>query len=513
MSGPPNPITPNFTPGVGKLVTTRFDFEKHIDGASFRHNATMIDLSPSLTVNAVTYTDVQDALTAIIAGLSPPPVYATATVPGLVQLSTAGDVQGVYNAMRVTALRGYPITTSPPTTNNVLSWNGVAWTPTPLSFGLIPGGTPSQVLISNASSVPTWTTISGDATVSSGGAFNVAQAQSGALIFGENGAITASSGSLTGGAYSISSNGTNTFVNAPAGGLIELNVNNVAQVAVGVQTITSSNTAALYFNPHSGTFTPNNTNWTLSIDSNNNTYLTGSEFIIFSTNNLDAAYPEGIGASLTAGFFNVAGNFSLGNVSSTTTGGVGSSQYGLFQLAQVYAPPISPPISGEGCFVYNNGTGLTYCGPSNSTSMGVPAPFQQIAGNWQGTSSALNSQACQVLQYIGATQTTNNVPTTAITIPVPSGHVVGVWVRAVCFHDQVSTQGATFEWVFQGQNIGGTVFLPSGVTGNGSHQTYDSSLSTCTLEVGATGADLFVFAVGINGTTLNWTAKAEVILL
>jgi hypothetical protein len=516
MSGPPNPITPNFTPGVGKLVTTRFDFEKHIDGASFRHNATMIDLSPSLTVNAVTYTDVQDALTAIIAGLSPPPVYATATVPGLVQLSTAGDVQGAYNAMKVTGLRGYPITTSPPSTNNVLGWNGVAWTPTTLSFGLIPGGTPGQVLVSNASSVPTWTTISGDATVSSGGALNVAQAQSGVLVFGENGAITASSGSLTGGAYSISSNGTNTIVNARSG-LIELDIDNVVQIAAGIQTSYTNPLPALWFNPQSGTFTPTNNNWNISIDANNNTYINGpGGFVTLSVGSVTDSFPNGFGASLAAGFFSVIGNMVIGSIEPGSTGGVGSSQTGLLQILPVYSPPTASPPAGQGCFVYqDNGsgsvsTGLKYTGPNSSNALTV----QQIAANWQGTSASLTSQACQILQYIGAAQSTSTSPVTILTIPVPSNHLMGIWVRSVCVaplsFGGLFTEGATFEETFQIQNDGGTLFFPSGVASSGGIQTHDTALASCTLTASISGTNILIKVTGLGGSTINWTAKAEV---
>lgn len=40
-----NPINPNFKPGVGRLATDRYDFEKHITGNDFRHNATQIDIA------------------------------------------------------------------------------------------------------------------------------------------------------------------------------------------------------------------------------------------------------------------------------------------------------------------------------------------------------------------------------------------------------------------------------------------------------------------------------------
>ena len=43
------PLTPNFVPGIGRLATDMsLTFRAHVDGSGFRHNATMIDLSPAL---------------------------------------------------------------------------------------------------------------------------------------------------------------------------------------------------------------------------------------------------------------------------------------------------------------------------------------------------------------------------------------------------------------------------------------------------------------------------------
>lgn len=125
-----NPLTPNFNPqSGGRLAADRYDFQGHIDGTEFQHTAGMILLSPNLVVASTTYTDVQDALAAIIANLSPPLPLATATTPGIVQLSAGGDVQGTYNVMKVTGFQGRPINTVPPVVGNLLMWNGSSWGP------------------------------------------------------------------------------------------------------------------------------------------------------------------------------------------------------------------------------------------------------------------------------------------------------------------------------------------------------------------------------------------------
>jgi hypothetical protein len=146
------PQVPNWVPGQGALATYRLDFEKHVTGSAFRHTAGMIDLLPTLVIGGNTVTDVQDALAALLGAINPFPILATATTPGLVQLSVNGDVQGTATLLRVTGLRGYPISNAPPITGNVLSWNGSSWIPSASSSnfnagGDLAGGTLSQQVI------------------------------------------------------------------------------------------------------------------------------------------------------------------------------------------------------------------------------------------------------------------------------------------------------------------------------------------------------------------------------
>lgn len=135
MSNPPTPIIPNFQYGVGQLVTYRVDFASHTDGAAFRHNATMIDLFPYITINSTTATTVQSAIALLATAVSSITIpNATTTSLGIVRL--AGDLQGTTTtatAPRVSGLQGYPIANSTPSSGNVLTWTGSSWSPQSIS--------------------------------------------------------------------------------------------------------------------------------------------------------------------------------------------------------------------------------------------------------------------------------------------------------------------------------------------------------------------------------------------
>lgn len=128
MPNPPPPTVPNFNPGVGRLATDRYDFQAHVDGTNFRHNATQIDLFPTLVIDGYTKTTVQDAL-ALLAILVTPPVIPDATTAqkGIVQL--AGDIAGTATNVIVSRIQGKPVNTLGPSTNDVLTWNGSTWGP------------------------------------------------------------------------------------------------------------------------------------------------------------------------------------------------------------------------------------------------------------------------------------------------------------------------------------------------------------------------------------------------
>lgn len=126
-----NPLTPNFKPGVGRLVTDRFDFQNHVDGYNLRHNASAISLSPVITIDGYPASDVQDAITKLTAFVSPPDIIvsdATLFAKGIVQLS--GDLGGTAIAPKVLKIQGFNVSTQTPVPGQVLTWNGVNWIPT-----------------------------------------------------------------------------------------------------------------------------------------------------------------------------------------------------------------------------------------------------------------------------------------------------------------------------------------------------------------------------------------------
>src|SRR5574338_1375735 len=127
----PNPQVPNFNPGAGRLATDRFDFQNHVDGYSFRHEASNIDLSPPVTITTSS-SNVRDAIIQLRDALTVPIVPdATAVSKGIIQL--AGDIGGTAGSVTVVGLRGFPVSATPPTTGYVLSWNGSAWAPNSVS--------------------------------------------------------------------------------------------------------------------------------------------------------------------------------------------------------------------------------------------------------------------------------------------------------------------------------------------------------------------------------------------
>ncbi|CAM6003628.1 unnamed protein product [Sphagnum balticum] len=140
MPNPPPPIVPNFQPGVGRLATDRYDFEAHITGANYRHQANQIDLFPTVVIGGDGYSNVQTAIQALAANLLPPIPPTTTTSLGVIQL--AGDLGGVNTTAvspKVAGLQGRPISNGTPTTNQLLTWNGSAWGPASASIQSIGG--------------------------------------------------------------------------------------------------------------------------------------------------------------------------------------------------------------------------------------------------------------------------------------------------------------------------------------------------------------------------------------
>lgn len=126
-----SPINPNFKPGVGHLVTDRYDFQKHIDGEDFRQTAGTVDLDPAITIGSTLITDVQTAIAALAGSIIVPSVPdATTTSKGVIQLN--GDLFGNGTTglnPRVSGLQGTPVGVfAGLAANQVLTWNGSSWT-------------------------------------------------------------------------------------------------------------------------------------------------------------------------------------------------------------------------------------------------------------------------------------------------------------------------------------------------------------------------------------------------
>jgi hypothetical protein len=124
------PPVPNYVPDVGRLATDRYDFQEHVNGTAFRHNATQIDLLPHLTISSHTYTDVQGVLAALVAIVNPPTINpATNSSLGIIQLS--GDLAGNNLATnpKVSGIQGFAISPTVPSPGQVLTWGGSSWAP------------------------------------------------------------------------------------------------------------------------------------------------------------------------------------------------------------------------------------------------------------------------------------------------------------------------------------------------------------------------------------------------
>src|SRR5665213_3240898 len=100
-----NPIAPNFNPqSGGQLAVNRYEYQTHINGTGDRHNATQIDLSPSVVIGGNTLTTTQEAINALAIIIAPAvPVLATAGAPGQIQLSPSGDLGGTALNVQVVA--------------------------------------------------------------------------------------------------------------------------------------------------------------------------------------------------------------------------------------------------------------------------------------------------------------------------------------------------------------------------------------------------------------------------
>jgi hypothetical protein len=228
------PLTPNYVPDVGRLVTDRYDFQSHVNGTAFRHHADQIDLVPLVTIQGFQSPNVQDAIQRLANIIGPQPVpNATTTSVGVIQLS--GDIGGSATNVTVTGLYNHPLSPVSPTPGEVLSWNGASWAPSAIGTFIasndlvgnsasqtvvsvtgisdvlmikcsdlfFAGGTTPQILQAATTGAGTNLTISAQSTTGpgfSGGNINISGGQSGSG--GVSGSVFISGGQPFGGGFS-----------------------------------------------------------------------------------------------------------------------------------------------------------------------------------------------------------------------------------------------------------------------------------------------------------------------
>lgn len=150
---------PNYKPGVGRLVTDRYDFQQHIDGGAFYHKASSVKLDTPLTINLNLTSDVQAALQALKIQVDSvaTPADASAISKGLIQL--AGDIGGTATSVKVTGLRGTPVANLSPTNGQVLKFNSGTgnWEPSSNSVfvtGGDVGGVSGALVVNGIKTIP-----------------------------------------------------------------------------------------------------------------------------------------------------------------------------------------------------------------------------------------------------------------------------------------------------------------------------------------------------------------------
>jgi hypothetical protein len=105
-----------------KIVATIQDLEDHGNGDGYRHEASSIDLSPTVTIDGYTTSNVQQALEKLSEIAFPPEIPdATTSVKGIIRLN--GDLGDTALSPRVKKIQGYPVANTSPTDGQILTWD------------------------------------------------------------------------------------------------------------------------------------------------------------------------------------------------------------------------------------------------------------------------------------------------------------------------------------------------------------------------------------------------------
>jgi len=131
--------SPNYNRSQGRLATDRFDFEKHVNGSDFNHEASQISLNPSINISGEDKVDVRAALEALTLIAFPPTIIdADASTKGILKLTN--DLGGSADIPKVIGLQNIPISTQAPNLDEILTFNGTSWIPQANSAIFIAGG-------------------------------------------------------------------------------------------------------------------------------------------------------------------------------------------------------------------------------------------------------------------------------------------------------------------------------------------------------------------------------------
>ncbi len=130
---------PNYTRGQGRLVTDRFDFEKHVNGTDFNHESSNVTISPAITIDGYARSDVHAAIQALTNIAYPPTIVdASGSVKGIIRLSN--DLGGTAASPTIVGLQNIPVLTTTPYVGEVLTFNGVGWSPEVNANTFVAGG-------------------------------------------------------------------------------------------------------------------------------------------------------------------------------------------------------------------------------------------------------------------------------------------------------------------------------------------------------------------------------------
>lgn len=540
-----NPLTPDFdrNSNPGRLVTDRFDFALHYEGVAFRHDATMIDLKPDLTIGADFCTTVQEALEALLGIIGPSPfTLATigTTTANLGIVTLGGDFGGTALIPRVTAIQGRAISTLPPSNGNVLIWSSsTGWTPTPFSGVFTAGGDlsgtstlqtviglqgkPVSTLTPSSGNVLTWNVSTGWTPEPNVGVFTAGGDLSGTdtsqTVIGLQGnpvsALAPTSGYVL--TWNVSTGWTpeaSTGVFTAAG---DLSGTDVLQKVIGLQgNAIKAQTLGAGQDQYILTWNNSTSNWQALPNAGGGaggiTTLTGDVLAGPGSGSQAASVvrirgnPVSATAS-TAGQYLIENAGATGSAWTTLAGDVSSSTSIPGSVTVIGIRGISVPSpSGTNRVLQYNAGAYTWAAETTTTITGTGL-WHNIGGNLQA--AALIGTAGQFVVANttpdAAFVTISGDATASVSVP---GQLTNVGLRGITVPAPSGTNtvlqynSGAYTWA----TVGGGTFTPgSDLLGNGTSTTTNQYVSSISYSASSAGG-----SVAVNGTNtlLNWVTNA-----